>query len=48
MLTQKIEYTHNNPVKRGYIEWPEYGLYSSARNFVLDDHGVIEVDPLPM
>ena len=48
MLTQKIEYIHYNPVKRGYIERPEYWLYSSARNFVLDDHSIIELDPLPL
>lgn len=33
MLMQKIEYIHNNPVKRGYVEEPEHWMYSSARNY---------------
>lgn len=47
MLLQKIEYVHNNPVKRGYIELPEHWLYSSARNFILEDHSIMELDGLP-
>lgn len=33
MLRQKLEYIHNNPLKRGYVEQPEDWLYSSARNY---------------
>ena len=33
MMLNKIEYIHNNPVERGYIEKPEHWLYSSARNY---------------
>jgi len=33
MLTQKIEYIHNNPVKKRYVEAPEHWLYSSALNY---------------
>ena len=33
MLMQKLEYTHNNPVKRGYVDEPEHWRYSSARNY---------------
>jgi len=33
MLRQKLEYTHNNPVKRGYVADPTHWLYSSARNY---------------
>ncbi|MBT4936498.1 transposase [Candidatus Peregrinibacteria bacterium] len=33
MLKQKIEYIHNNPVKRGLVEDPVHWLYSSARNY---------------
>ena len=47
MLMQKIVYIHNNPVKRGHVERPEHWLYSSARNFVLEDHSIIELDNLP-
>ncbi len=47
MLEQKIAYVHNNPVRRGYVDAPEYWRLSSARNYLLDDHSVIEIDPLP-
>ncbi len=33
MMLQKLEYIHNNPVKRGYVEIPHHWLYSSARNY---------------
>ena len=48
MLFQKINYIHNNPVKRGYVDKPEYWKYSSARNIILDDHSIIELDSLPV
>jgi len=44
MLRQKIEYVHNNPVKRGYVDVPEHWRYSSARNYVAGDHSLIRVD----
>lgn len=34
MMLQKIEYIHHNPVKRGYVDEPEYWRYSSARNYL--------------
>jgi len=33
MLIQKIEYIHNNPVRRGYVDEPKHWRYSSARNY---------------
>jgi REP element-mobilizing transposase RayT len=33
MLRQKLEYIHNNPVRRGYVDLPEHWRYSSARNY---------------
>ena len=33
MMEQKMEYIHNNPVARGYVEEPTHWLYSSARNY---------------
>jgi putative transposase len=33
MLRQKLEYIHNNPVKRGYVSDPTHWRYSSARNY---------------
>ena len=41
---QKIEYIHNNPVRRGYVTRPEYWQYSSARTLLLGEEGVVEVD----
>ncbi len=37
MLIQKIEYIHNNPVRRGYVDEPKYWRYSSARNYEGDE-----------
>lgn len=48
MLLQKLNYIHYNPVKRGYVALPEHWLYSSARNYILDDHSIIELDSLPV
>lgn len=42
MMRQKLDYMHNNPVKRGYVDSPEHWRYSSARNY-LGDEGLIEV-----
>jgi putative transposase len=33
MMEQKLEYLHNNPVRRGYISDPTHWNYSSARNY---------------
>jgi putative transposase len=33
MMHQKIEYIHNNPVRRGYVEEASYWRYSSAQNY---------------
>ena len=33
MLRQKVDYIHNNPVRRGYVDLPEQWRYSSARNY---------------
>ncbi len=41
---QKMNYIHNNPVKKCYVAKPEDWLYSSARNYLLDDDSVIVVD----
>lgn len=36
-LFQKIEYIHNNPVRRGYVDMPEHWRYSSARQCMGSD-----------
>jgi len=46
MFHQKAEYMHLNPVRRGYVDRTEHWRYSSARNYVLDDHSVMEIDQL--
>ena len=33
MLLQKVEYIHNNPVRRGFVEEPSHWRYSSARQY---------------
>ena len=43
---EKLNYLHENPVRKGFIEQPEQWRYSSARNYLLDDHSVIKVECL--
>jgi REP element-mobilizing transposase RayT len=41
---QKLNYIHENPVVKQYVERPEDWIYSSARNYYKNDHSVIKVD----
>ncbi|MBK1646163.1 transposase [Thiocapsa imhoffii] len=43
VMRQKLDYVHNNPVKRGYVDLPEHWRWSSARDY-LGQPGLIEVD----
>jgi putative transposase len=43
---QKLQYLHNNPVVKGYVERPEDWKFSSARNYELGDHSIIKIDSL--
>jgi len=43
MMRQKIEYIHNNPLQRGYVDDPVHWRYSSARNYA-GLPGLIEVE----
>jgi REP element-mobilizing transposase RayT len=43
---QKLDYLHENPVRKGFVERSEYWRYSSARNYLFDDHSVIPVECL--
>ena len=45
-LDQKLRYIHDNPVKKGYVEKPEHWKYSSARNYIMNDHSIIKVELL--
>jgi len=38
----KIEYTHNNPLRRGYVDDPLAWRYSSARNYA-GQRGLIDI-----
>jgi hypothetical protein len=42
MMRQKIDYIHNNPVKRGYVDEAAHWRYSSARNYQ-GREGVLDV-----
>ena len=42
IMRQRVEYTHNNPVRRGYVDDPVYWRYSSARNYA-GMEGLLEV-----
>ena len=42
MMRQKIEYIHNNPVRRGYVDEPQHWRYSSARNY-MNGGGLISI-----
>lgn len=40
---QKLEYIHNNPVRKGFVTKPEEWKYNSARNWILDDESVVQI-----
>jgi putative transposase len=42
ILSQKLDYIHNNPVRSGIVERPEHYIYSSAVNYA-GEKGLIEV-----
>ncbi len=43
MLNQKLNYIHNNPVKRGYVDNPGHWRYSSYRNYY-EDGGILPIE----
>jgi putative transposase len=44
MFWTKLKYIHNNPVNAGLVTRMEDYKYSSARNYILNDHSIIKVD----
>jgi putative transposase len=46
MIRQKIEYIHYNPVRRRFVDRPEYWRYSSARIYYLDDDSIITISAI--
>jgi len=45
MIEQKLEYVHNNPVKRGLVASPEHWRYSSAYEWLPGAIPGLRVDP---
>ena len=45
MLQNKLEYIHNNPIERGYVDEPGHWRYSSYRNYLGLD-AILPVSPL--
>jgi hypothetical protein len=43
VMREKLDYIHQNPVKRGYVDEPEHWRYSSACNYA-GRKGLVEVD----
>lgn len=43
VMREKLDYIHNNPLKRGYVDRAEHWRYSNARNSA-GQEGLIEVD----
>ena len=41
-MRQKLDYIHNNPVRRGYVDAPEDWRYSSARDYA-GTEGLLQV-----
>ena len=44
-MIQKIEYIHNNPVKRGYVDEARHWRYSSARDYD-DEKGLLDIEKM--
>jgi REP element-mobilizing transposase RayT len=43
---EKLQYIHENPVRKGYVEKAEHWKYSSARNYINEDHSIIKIECL--
>jgi putative transposase len=43
MMREKLDYIHNNPVKRSYVNLPEHWRYSSASHYT-GQTGLMEID----
>ena len=45
-LQEKLNYIHNNPAKKRYVEKPENWLYSSAKFYVSGDCSLFMIDKI--
>jgi putative transposase len=43
MIDQRLDYLHNNPVESGAVNYPPDYLYSSAKDYYLDEKGLLPV-----
>lgn len=43
MLKQKIEYIHNNPVRKNLVTKPEDWIYSSAIDYYTEEKGLLDI-----
>ena len=43
-IQEKLDYLHNNPVESGLVEKAEDYLLSSAKNYYLNEKGLIDID----
>ncbi|HPG41758.1 MAG TPA: transposase [bacterium] len=41
---QKLNYIHDNPIRKGFVIKQENWKYSSAANWILEDHSIIKLD----
>ena len=42
-LLQKMEYMHNNPIRKGLVLKPEYWRYSSARTYLNGEENDVNI-----
>ncbi len=47
MVLQKLNYIHQNPLRRGLVQDITHYLYSSYRNYELDDSSIFSIDKVP-
>ncbi len=45
-LLQKMNYIHENPVRKGYVKRPEHWVHSSAGYWINEREGEIPIEPL--
>ena len=45
-IKQKIDYIHINPVRAGIVETPEDYVYSSAKNYIRLEAGLLPLEML--
>ncbi len=47
-LQQKLDYIHLNPVRAGLVEHSVEYTYSSARNYLVNNHSVFAIDRIEL